>query len=295
MNDILSPKIVKHGARSIVVSAMAITFLMPRAANPENPEVPPIGTSDSIPSFMLPSGSPEQPKIGDSPFPTAGNVRDMYDIENWKERPWEMPRWCIKSLTQSPSIATWGNGAIYADGGVMEFPGLMGVESGRLNLQQTFGPVTITAWAGATKYGYFRGLQTSYGFGGSIDYRISDRWSVTLFGLYHTPLHPLTPAMAEGMNPNRFGGYASYNFNDHWGISVGAQATQSMVANRWEAQPIVMPYYRVNEKVNIGVDVGGIIYNVAKDYIEGRNNGGPVGSPVIAPPRSGPPPVGPRR
>ncbi len=94
---------------------------------------------------------------------------------------------------------------------------------------------------------------------------------------------PLTPGMAGFANAPVIGGYASYNINDHWGISVGAKTTRSLVTNRWEAQPIVMPYYRVNDKVSIGADVGGIIYGLIRSYMDSRDDRHGWGSPVIAP------------
>lgn len=189
-------------------------------------------------------------------------------------------------------IASWQGGGLSANGGSMSMPGMMGVESGGLSLTQDFGRFTLMGGVTATKYGYFRGLQTDYSFHGSLGYRISDRWSVTVFGAYSTGLSPLTPAMAGYMNAPAFGGYVSYDINEHWGVSVGAQTTRSLVSNRWEAQPIVRPYYKVNKNVSIGVDVGGIMYNLIKDYVEGKHH---RGSPVIGPPRQGPPPVAPRR
>lgn len=191
-------------------------------------------------------------------------------------------------------IASWGTGGVYASGSTMSMPGMMGLESGRINVSQSFGPVTVTAYASVTKMGYFRGLNTSYGFGGQIDYRINDRWSVTLFGSYSSPFAPLTPGMAGYMPMPNFGGYASFDISDRWGVSVGAQATRSPYTGRWEAQPIVMPYYKVNEKVSIGADVGGLLYGILHNYFESREGHGGV-NPTIGPPVGGPPPVAPRR
>lgn len=185
----------------------------------------------------------------------------------------------------------WDGASISASGQTVSLTGMGAIERGRLSLIQRVGPVTLTAYGSASHYGYFRGMQTAFGFGGSIDWRISPRWSLTLFGSYSTPLHPLTPGMAGYMDAPNFGGYASYDINEHWGISVGAQATRSLVTNRWEAQPIVMPYYKINDKAAIQVDVGGILYNAIKDYSESRT--GHRANPTIGRPVGGPPPVAP--
>ncbi len=198
---------------------------------------------------------------------------------------------CIGNTPANTYITKWNGGAIYADGNTSLVPGMMGLEHGSFNLKQSIGKVSFTAFATVDKMGYFRGLQTAYGFGGSMNYEISDRWVLTLFGAYYTRVHPLTPGMIDYMPTPNFGGYASFDIDEHWGISVGAKATRSLITNRWEPQPIVMPYYKFNEKVKIGVDVGGVVYGIVKDYLDRRNGW----SPVIAPPRNSPPPIAPRR
>lgn len=253
-----------------------------------------VSKNDTVPSFMLPvervngvsesSHSIVSPSMEFSPE----YKREISSLAtDWRIHGVDVP------MPGVAGIVSWQGGSLWAHGGAVSMPGMMGVESGSLSLSQDFGRFTFTGAVTATKYGYFRGLQTGYGFYGSLGYRISDRWSVTVFGSYSTGLHPLTPAMAGYMSAPTFGGYASYDINEHWGVSVGAQATRSLVTNRWEAQPIVQPYYRFNKNVSIGVDVGGIMYNVVKDYVEGKRRGG--GNPVMAPPRQGPPPVAPRR
>lgn len=247
---------------------------------------------DTVPSYMLPTE-----RVDNAIAPSFEPLPAMdYTPEYRRSLASLVNRWRIYGVDVPTAgvadIASWSGGGLYASGSSMSMPGMMGVESGALSFRQDFGRLTFTGSVTATKYGYFRGLQTGYGFNGSLTYRISDRWSVTAFGAYSIGLTPMTPAMAGYMGAPSFGGYASYDINDHWGISVGAQATKSLVTNQWEAQPIVEPYYRINKDVKIGVNVGGILYNVVKDYMDKKNHGG---SPVMAPPRPGPPPVAPRR
>lgn len=186
----------------------------------------------------------------------------------------------------------WSGASVYAAGSSSHLPGFMGIENGRVGFSQQIGNISVNIYGSASHYGYFRGMQTSWGIGADLTYRFNDRWSLTVFGSYATGLTPLTPAMAAYMNVPNFGGYASYEIDDHWGIKVGAQATRSLVTNRWEAQPIVEPYYKINGKAAIGVDVGGILYNLIKSANENRNGYRP--NPTLGPPVGGPPPVAPR-
>ncbi len=274
-----------------------ILLLVPAAAiaQTERPDSLRVSPADSVPSYMRPIPV----DIDSMAAPAPCYDVDMRQYTLTEPHSMLKPAWQFapRTVTLTPGgagIVAWQGGSFSASGVRMSMPGMMGVESGSLNFSQSFGRLSLSASASATKYGYYRGLQTGYGISGSVSYRISDRWSVTAFGSYCTSLHPATMAMAEYMDVPNFGGYVSYDINEHWGVDMGARATRSLVTNRWEAQPIVRPYYKINGKAAIGVDVGGILYNIVSDYVN-RHNHGPGINPTMGPPRPTPPPVAPRR
>lgn len=170
----------------------------------------------------------------------------------------------------------------------------MGIESGTLDFRQRVGALTISLFASATKYGYFRGLSTSYGFGGSLSYDFNDKLGMTVFGSYaSSPVGMNQAAMLGYVSSPVIGGYLDWRFADHWGVKVGAQSYRSIAYGRWETQPIAMPYYRTSSGAEIGIDVGGILYQVIRQA-SGGSWGNP-GNPTIGRPDFGPPPVAPRR
>lgn len=175
-------------------------------------------------------------------------------------------------------IAVWDGGSAYADGSRQSLPGLMNINSASLNLSQTFGAVTVTAFGQAMKYGYFRGLTTTWGFGASATWRLSERVSITAFGSYYTGAGPRQPAMAGYTALPRVGGYVDWQFSERWGVRAGVQSYRT-ADSRWETQPIVEPYFKVSKHCDIGVDVGGILYQLVRS-----RGGGHRGNPTIAPP-----------
>lgn len=187
-------------------------------------------------------------------------------------------------------LAGWGTGMAYASGGRTSMPGLMGIETGSLALVQRFGRLTLNAGANATKYGYFRGLTSTWGFSASMTYAFSSRLSLTVFGSWQSEFNgPMTPAMAGYVSLPTVGGYLDWQFADHFGVKVGAQAYRVTNTGNWQAQPIVIPYYKFDNGATIGVDVGGMIYNMIRSKSGYREN------PTFGPPvNMGPPPVGPR-
>ena len=181
---------------------------------------------------------------------------------------------------QPQAIAAWRGGEMTAYGQSAAMPGLMGMAEGTVSVSQQMGAFTLTAYGEAVKYGYYRGLDTSWGFGGSLTYTVNDKLSVTLFGNYSTPVGRLQPAMAGYANLPAFGGYVNYNFSSRWGVRAGVRSYRSMLNNHWETVPIVEPYYRINKNASIGVDVGGILYQIL------RASSGAFGpkNPTIGPP-----------
>lgn len=165
----------------------------------------------------------------------------------------------------------WKNGAVIATGGTRSFPGLMQIDSGELGIYQSAGDFTFHVGAMVSKYGYFKGLHTQYGLNGSITYRFTPRLSATIFGDYYFGRPPrmatgmlLPPSVIGYYGRSTFGGYVDYQINDHWGVQTGAQAVQQVGTNRYQAEPIVTPYYKINKKVAIGLPVGQILYHILK-------------------------------
>ena len=186
----------------------------------------------------------------------------------------------FRSIRGIAPVASWNGGGVYAEGGYESLPGLMNIDNGAVNVYQRFGSITATAYGEAVKYGYFNGLITTWGYGGSISYRISDNLSITGFGGYSTASGGFfSPAMSGYVGTTNFGGYLDYRISSKFGVKAGAQTYRSIMDNSWHTQPMVVPYFRLGGN-DIGIDVGGILYNIFVNA-----NGGKRSNPTIAPPR----------
>lgn len=169
------------------------------------------------------------------------------------------------------SLFNWNGGAIVATGGTRSFPGLMQIDNGELGIYQSAGNFSFHVGGMVNKYGYFNGLHTQYGLNGSISYQFTPRLSATLFGEYYFGQPPrmangmpMPPAMIGYYGRSTFGGYIDYRVNERWGVQTGVQTVQQVGTNRYNAEPIVTPYYRISKKVAIGLPVGQILYHLLK-------------------------------
>lgn len=145
------------------------------------------------------------------------------------------------------------------------YPGMMNSRSATLGIGTSLGPVNLRLWGDATQYAYFHGYSRHFGVGFGADWHLSDKWNVSIFGAWYSPVHGMSPAMMGFLPQTGIGGVVSYEFAPRWGIDVGVQAVRSDFDRRWHMQPIVMPYYKVNKNLKIGADIGGILYNLLYD------------------------------
>ena len=175
-------------------------------------------------------------------------------------------------------IPLWRNGGLAAAGSIEVMPGLMRIDSGSFGFRQSIGNFSFYMGGVANKYGFFNGLHTQYGVNGNFLYQFSSNLSFTGFGTYYfgqPPMMaygmPMLPAMIGYYNVSRFGGYMSYQFNETFGVDVGAQAVQQFGTEKYQLEPIVTPTIKVG-KVKFGLPVGQILNGIIRSQAEGRRN-----------------------
>ncbi len=281
--------------RHLTIAAIAIAAHFAAFAQHEIPDTLTINNPYQPISPLSPI-SPELSKpVVDSLqiAPTLNTYQEKYDEYRDSIGAHDMPNiYYPKNYPGNATMLRWYNGALVAAGRTDVFPGLMNMESAILNFHQQLGRFTLTAYGSATKIGYFRGLSTQWGYGGSLSYQISDNVSVTGFGSYATRSRITQPAMLGFIDYPNFGGFVDYHFGEsHWGVKAGAQSYYSLGSRHWDTQPILMPYYRTSSGVDLGIDVGGILYNILENCINKGNNNYGGGGNNFSPQQSKIPPL----
>lgn len=235
---------------------------------------------------LHPEGTPMQARFDDGYVPEALPAADSvapFSLTPQQFAPGSADLWRLR------------NGGITASGHSEVMPGLMKADHGALTMSRWFGSVELSVFGSASKYGYYRGLSTQWGVGGSLTYLINDNLSFTAFGSYYSPTSITQPAKLGYVNTSSYGGYFNYRFADsRFGVKVGAQRYYCgpSGSGQWETQPILMPYYQLRKGVELGVDLGGILYQLLQN--SNHHVGYGSGNPTIAPPKN-PGPVLPRR
>lgn len=184
-------------------------------------------------------------------------------------------------------------GGFWVSGSRSQMPGLMGVEEGKVGYLLQTGRFSFAPFASAAKYGYFGGLTTSYGYGGTLNFIINEHFTITAFGQYDTYNfgyggRPINPAVLNGVGSTRYGGFVTWEISDKVGIDAGLQRVYDPMTGRWQNVPIVSPYLKVGGQ-KMGFDVGGLLYQIFHNASASFNgsSGGPTG-PMIGAPRAVP-------
>lgn len=167
---------------------------------------------------------------------------------------------------------SWNGGGLFGAAYSSDFPGLMRYDSANLGVFQTFGDFTVYAGGIANRYGnYWGSVRTQFGVEASMAYQIAPGLAANAFGTYYfgNPQSmpnglPMTPAMVGFYGRSNFGATMDFQINEHWGVEAGAQMVRQMDTNRFEAEPIATPYYKINNKVKIGLPVGQILYHLIR-------------------------------
>lgn len=161
----------------------------------------------------------------------------------------------------------------YGSGSQTTLPGF-----GRMN-QVAFGYqyaltdyLEVQAGVSAIKYSFPMSVGASFGASGSLIYHPSGRFRLTAFGTF-------TPADRYGFHQNSYGLTMGYDFTDRLGIEAGVRRYYDPQRG-WQTAPVATPYYKFN-KFTLGVDVGGILYEVLRNMVVRNRQGN---SPTIMPP-----------
>ena len=107
----------------------------------------------------------------------------------------------------------------------------------------------------ATKYNFPKSTGQAFGIYGAMIYHPNERLKLKVFGAY-------TPTYQYGFYRNTYGITAEYDFTDRLEMEVGIQNYYNPEKG-WNVVPIVIPRYKF-KKFDIGIDVGGLLYETIR-------------------------------
>ena len=193
--------------------------------------------------------------------------------------------WEVNTMQGGKLFTPWRGAAVIVSGGADSMPGLLDRESGALTLYQGTGRWSFTASALADKYrlvgmGF---IQTRYGVGGTVDYRLSKAISLHAFGYYYPNSSMISPAVNPYLGTTNYGGYADFRISKNFGVDTGVRRYLNPMTGQWVTDPIVSPYIKFNNGQKFGFDFGHILKNVIWGNQDRMMPRGPVRMPPPQP------------
>ena len=166
-------------------------------------------------------------------------------------------------------------GTLFGSGRQTSLPGIGRINEASLGYQHTFNQkLTLQLQANAMKINMTRMAGQAFSTSGALLYRPSERMAFKLFGSYDI-------GNSYGMSTSLYGATMSVDMSDRFGMEVGVQRYYNAMRGGWETVPIVIPYYHF-EKFTLGLDVGGILYEILRETVFNKQKSG---GPTMASPR----------
>ena len=171
------------------------------------------------------------------------------------------------------------HGAVFGSGSQTSVPGIGRFNNASLGYQHIFNDrLSLQLRANAMKINMSHITGQAFSTAGRLTYRASDRVAFNVFGSYDI-------GNSYGMSTNSYGATMSLDMSERFGVEVGAQRYYDAIRGGWQTVPVVIPYYRF-EKFKLGLDVGGIIYEILRSAVFDNHGGGDFGGgPTIRPPK----------
>ena len=179
------------------------------------------------------------------------------------------------------------NSILYGSGGQDNLIGMGEVNFGTLNYGHRLTDRLVVG--GYLKAVTFRGpFQSTNAFSGgaSLNYQIADKLSFTAFGNYTFGNVPY--ALGNLYGSSGYGGFFTVDMGDHFSLGMGAQHYYNNTTGKWDVAPMIIPTIKINEKVSIGMDVGGLVQELIRNALNKNveeNMGNGKFSGTIMPPR----------
>jgi len=173
----------------------------------------------------------------------------------------------------------FAHGSLFGSGSQTSMAGIGRFNNASLGYQHIFNEqFELQVRANAMKINMSHITGQAFSTSGAFLYHPSDRVTFKVFGSYDI-------GNSYGMSTHSYGATMSVDMSDRFGMEMGVQRYYDAMSGRWETVPVMIPYYHFN-KFTLGLDVGGIIYEILRDVVFDKNRGiGGSTGPTIAPPR----------
>lgn len=169
-------------------------------------------------------------------------------------------------------------GALMGAGSQTSIPGIGRSNDASLTYLHSFSPQwVLSVGVNANKLHMSHYTGQAFGASGTLSYRAADRLTFNVFGGYNS-------GYMSGRQSYHYGGSVAFDMTNRWGMEMGVQRYYNPLRGGWETVPIATPYYKFKNGSKMGLDVGGLLYQIFRGAsFKSSVNGGARPNPTIRP------------
>lgn len=209
--------------------------------------------------------------------PRRSNYTEQFSIEKLR-----LPKYSQQiSYDQSPlhrgEYSTGGmlhqfnrNGILLGSGSRTNLIGLGEISNASIGYYyQVNHRLMIGGYVGASALRAPHQSKNQFEVGSNLSYQIASGLVFHAYGNY--AFGQPHPALGALYNTSSFGGYFAIDMGERFGLGLGGQTYYNTSSRKWEAAPIIMPYFKISEKATIQFDIGGILQEAIKHAVQSKN------------------------
>lgn len=237
------------------------------------------GNSLSVSSLHEDFVAPDEKSLGSS-LPRPSNADSLLHLS--LKKPLVLPYYTNPSPMFRGDYSTGGiikgfeNGVFYGSGEQTSLPGIGLMNKASLGYMYQFNPRwSVQVGIDAMKMNMPFAVGQSFGTSGAVMYRASDRVAFKVFGSYYR-------GQTYGMESHSYGASMTVDMSERFSVEMGVQRYYNPLRGGWETVPVLVPSYKFN-KFNLGIDVGGLIYEILHKVVIDKNRM-KMGNPTMGPP-----------
>lgn len=120
-----------------------------------------------------------------------------------------------------------------------------------------------------------RGITTQLGINGFFEYKISQQWSLTVYGTIYNCNPYFSMATFPFVETTSYGGWIKYE-GEKMGVKLGARRYYDAFQKQWKMEPIITPSIKIGKKMYFELPVGPLVQKSMEKLLKRQTNNSPV-------------------
>lgn len=123
-----------------------------------------------------------------------------------------------------------------------------------------------------------RGITTQLGINGFLEYKISQQWSLAVYGTIYNCNPYFSMATFPFVETTSYGGWIKYE-GEKMGVKLGARKYYDAFQKQWKMEPIITPSIKIGKKMFLELPVGPLVQKSMEKLLKRQTNNAPMTIP----------------